>query len=271
VTPGLNEAAILGEFEDPAVIGGIAAMAIGNKNIAIGRNRHAGWPIEGIRAAPADAHLAKHHQHVAVLVELENLLSKNDARRIARRHAKYSLLVIDIADPQIALMVDHEPVRIDEHAGAEALEQLAGWIKLQDRRIGIAATETGGDARRHGVEAAMEDPNIAVAVDMHAYDLTPAAAIHALGQGRPALDKAIGIGQLSRLGVLRRLGVRSRCEARDEEHGGDERRSGSNRIRHSETFLQEALRFGSNLAPAGGMYAGFSSLGVRHISREARR
>jgi hypothetical protein len=37
-------------------------------------------------------------------------------------------------------------VRIDEHAAAEALEQLAGWIKLQDRRIGIAATETGGDA-----------------------------------------------------------------------------------------------------------------------------
>src|SRR5215467_9977599 len=194
VTPGLNEAAILGEFEDPAVIGGIAAMAIGNKNIAIGRNRHAGWPIEGIRAAPADAHLAKHHQHLAVLVELENLLSKNDARRIARRHAKYSLLVIDIADPQIALMVDGEPVRIDEHAAAEALEEPAGWIKLQDRRIGIAATETGGDAGRHGVEAAMEDPNIAIAVDMHADDLTPAAAIHALGQGRPALDKAIGIG-----------------------------------------------------------------------------
>ena len=198
-------------------------------------------------------------------------MSKNDARRIARRHAKYSLLVIDIADPQIALMVDREPVRIGKHAAAKALEQLAGWIKLQDRRIGIAATETGGDAGRHGVEAAMEDPNIAVAVDMHADDLAPAAAIHALGQGRPALDKAIGIGQLSRLGVSRRLGVRSRCEACNKEHGGNERRSGSNRIRHSETSVQKDLRFGSSLALAGGMYAGFSSVGVRHIPRVARR
>jgi len=52
-------------------------------------------------------------------------------------------------------------------------------IKLQDRRIGIAATEAGGDARRHRVEAAMEDPNIAVTVDMHPDDLTPTAAIMA--------------------------------------------------------------------------------------------
>ena len=64
-------------------------------------------------------------------------------------------------------MVDRKPVRIDKHSATKALEQLAGWIKLQDRRIGIAATETGGDAGRHGVEAAMEDPNIAVAVDMY--------------------------------------------------------------------------------------------------------
>src|SRR5215471_18003697 len=136
-------------------------------------------------------------------------------------------------------MVDREPVWIDKHAAAEALEQPAGWIKLQDRRIGIAATETGGDAGRHRIEAAMEDPNIAVAVDMHPDDLTPTAAIHALGQGRPAFDKAIGIGQLSRLGVLRRLSARSRCDARNKEHCRNEHRSGSSRIRHGETSLQK--------------------------------
>src|SRR5262249_25849709 len=84
VTPGLDEAAILGEFHDAAVARGIAAMAIGNKNIAIVRNRHAGRPVESIRALSADAHLAKHHQHLAVLIELENLLSKHDARSVAR-------------------------------------------------------------------------------------------------------------------------------------------------------------------------------------------
>ena len=40
VTPGLDEAAILGEFDDAAVIRDIAAVAIGNKNIAICRDRH---------------------------------------------------------------------------------------------------------------------------------------------------------------------------------------------------------------------------------------
>src|SRR5215510_12605225 len=84
VTPGLDEPAILGEFEDAAVARGIATMAIGNKNIAIGRNRYTGRPIEDICALAADAHLAKHHQHLAGLVELENLLSKNDARGVAR-------------------------------------------------------------------------------------------------------------------------------------------------------------------------------------------
>src|SRR5262245_51715302 len=164
---------------------------------------------------------------------------------------------MNIAGPQIALMVDREPVRIDKHAAAKALEQLAGWIKLQDGRIGIAATETGGDAGRHRVEAAMEDPNIAVAVDMHPDDLAPTAAIHALGQGRPAFDKTIGIGQLGRLRVLRRLRARSRCEARNEKYAGNEHRSGSSGIRHSETSLQRLKRFGSSWAPADGMYAAF--------------
>jgi len=96
VALGLDEAAILGEFEDAAVARGIATMAIGNKNIAIGRNRHTG---------PAD-----------------------------RRHLC--------------------------PCGRRPSCQ-ASSASCRSRR---AWTETGGDAGRHGVEAAMEDPNIAVAV-----------------------------------------------------------------------------------------------------------
>jgi hypothetical protein len=80
---------------------------------------------------------------------------------------------------------------------------------------------------------------------MHADDLTPMPAIHALGQGRPAFDKPIGIGELIRLGVLRRLGVRSRCEACNKERAGNKCRYGSSRIRHGETSLQSAIWFGS--------------------------
>jgi hypothetical protein len=126
-------------------------------------------------------------------------------------------------------------VRIGKHAAAKALEQLAGGIKLQDWRVGLAATDAGGDAGRHGIEAAVEDPNIAVAVDVHTDDLAKTAAIHAVEQRRPAFDKAIGIGQLSWLGVLRRLGARSRSEARNKNHSDNEHCSESSSARHSDS------------------------------------
>jgi hypothetical protein len=84
VTPGLDEPAILGEFEDAGIVRGIATMAVGNKDIAIRANRYAGRSIEGIYTTSAHAHFAQRHQHLAILVELENLLSKNDAHGIAR-------------------------------------------------------------------------------------------------------------------------------------------------------------------------------------------
>ena len=84
MTPGLNEPTILGEFEDAGIVRGIAAMAVGNKNIAICANRYAGRSIEGIYTTSAHAHFAQRHQHLAILVELENLLSKSDTSGIAR-------------------------------------------------------------------------------------------------------------------------------------------------------------------------------------------
>src|SRR5262249_14487350 len=155
--------------------------------------------------AAADAHLAKHHQDFAVLIELEDFLSEHGAGGIARRHAEHGVAVIDVAVPQIAVMGHRKTVRIANHAGAEALEQLAGGIELQDRRIGLAATDAGGAAGRYGVETAMENPDVAVAMDMNADDFAPAAAIHAWGQGRPVLRKAIGIGEFGWLGILRLL------------------------------------------------------------------
>src|SRR5260370_15564201 len=115
-------------------------MAIGDKNIAIGRHRDTGWTIESIRAAAADAQLAKHHQDPAVLVELEDFLTKHDAGGIACRHAEHGIAVINIADPQIAVRVHGKAVRIAKHADAESLKQLAGGIELQAWWVGLAAT-----------------------------------------------------------------------------------------------------------------------------------
>ena len=54
-------------------------------------------------------------------------------------------------DPDVAVAIDVDAVRKDEHARAEALHQLAGRIELQHRiEIGTAAAERlrGIDARR---------------------------------------------------------------------------------------------------------------------------
>src|SRR5215470_15660396 len=160
MAPGLDEPAVPGKFNDTAVIRLVRRMAVGDKNIAIGCHRDAGRTIESIRAAAADAHLAKHHQDLAALVELEDFLTKHGASGVACRHAEHGVAVIDIADPQIAVPVHGKAVRIAKHAGAEALEQLVRGIKLQDWRVGLAATDAGGAAGRHGVETAMEDPDV---------------------------------------------------------------------------------------------------------------
>jgi len=210
-------------------------MAIGDKNIPIGPHRDTGRTIESIAAAAADAHLAKHHQDLAVLVELEDFLTKHRAGGIACWHAEHGVAVVDVADPQTAVPVHGKAVRIAKHTGAESLEQLAGGIELQDRWVGLAASDAGRAAGRHGVETAVENPDVAVAVDMHTDDLSPAPAIHAWGQGRPILDKSIRIREVGWLGILRLLGKCSRCQA-GHEHPGEKDRTGL-RYRHHKTSL----------------------------------
>ena len=63
-------------------------------------------------------------------------------------------------------------------------------------------------ARGHRIEASVKDPNVAIAVDMHPDDLAPTAPIHAFGNGRPALDEPIRVGELGWLGVPSLLGLR---------------------------------------------------------------
>src|SRR5205814_7976590 len=49
MAPGFDEPAVPGKFKDTAVIRLVRRMAIGDKNIAIGRHRDTGRAIEGIR------------------------------------------------------------------------------------------------------------------------------------------------------------------------------------------------------------------------------
>src|SRR5260370_319293 len=139
VAPGLDEPAVLGKFNDTAVIRLIRRMAIGGQNIAIGGHRRAGRTVEN----------------------------------------------------------------------------------------------NPGAAGRHGVETTMENPDVAVAMDMNADDFAPAAAIHAWGQGRPVFHKAIGIGEVGWIGILRLLGACCRCQA-GHEHPGEKDHTGLRCRHHSE-------------------------------------
>src|SRR5580704_18476653 len=116
--PGLDELAVLVEFDDAGI--GVAAMPVADKDIAIGRDQHRRRRVELVRTAAGDALLAERHQHLAVRAELEDLVA-------------LAVLALAVGDPDIALRIDKNAVREHEHAGAEACDQLAGGIELEDR------------------------------------------------------------------------------------------------------------------------------------------
>src|SRR6266550_5039574 len=92
-------------------------------------------------------------------------------------------------------------MRISEQSHAKAPQKLTRRIELQNRRIRITPANAGGVAGRYRVEAPMKDPHVAVTIDMHPDDLPPAASVHALWKGRPALHEAIWIGKFGRFGI----------------------------------------------------------------------
>src|SRR5215510_5330454 len=76
-----------------------------------------------IRTTARDARRAQRHQHLAVRAELHDLLSALVALWGPVRGDS-------IGHPDVAVLVDIEPVRPDEHAAAEALDDRAVRIEL---------------------------------------------------------------------------------------------------------------------------------------------
>src|SRR5216684_3796734 len=70
LAPGLDELAGLVELDDAGV--GVAAVAVGNENVAIGRDQRRGGRVEFVRTAARNAGLAERQQHLAVGAELEH-------------------------------------------------------------------------------------------------------------------------------------------------------------------------------------------------------
>src|SRR5262245_41030299 len=180
LAPGGDELSGAREFHD-AVVPRLA-MTIRDKHIADGRNRNVARRREMIRTASLLSGRAERHQHLSVRAELDDDLATLVAfRRAVRGHG--------IGDPHVALRVDGEPVRPDEHAAAETLHDLAVRTELQ-YRIGFRVAALVAEARRIlEALAAHNGPDVpAIGIDR---DLADGAHRTSVRQLRPSFSDAI--------------------------------------------------------------------------------
>src|SRR6516164_9316348 len=117
LAPSLDELAVLVEFDDAGI--GVAAMPVADEDVAVGRDQHRRRRIEFVRTGAGDALLAERHQHLAVRAELEDLMA-------------LAVLALAVGDPDIALRIDENAVRENEHAGAKTGDEFARGIELED-------------------------------------------------------------------------------------------------------------------------------------------
>src|SRR5262249_47569395 len=124
LAPRRDEFPVLGEFHDAVVAG--SAMAVGDIDVAIGRDDDTARPVQEAGTVAGHSGLTQGHQHLALRAEFDN-------------HVALAVLRALVGYPHIALVVDIKAMRLVEHVGAERPDELAGGIELLDRwnhRIG---------------------------------------------------------------------------------------------------------------------------------------
>src|SRR5262245_12966789 len=171
LAPGLDVGAILGELEDAIV--GARAVSLRNEDVAVGRNVDVSRLIEGVGGAriAGDARLAQRHQYLAVLAELDDGLA-------------FAAFRDRVRDPNVAVTIDVEAVRIVHHAAAEFGLHVAVGIELHDRIERRATAVLRGTA--------VERPQaLTVGIDLDADGRAPGPPRRQL---RPILLQLIRIG-----------------------------------------------------------------------------
>ena len=175
------------------------AVAFRDEDVAVRIGDHVIRLIErrGIRrlAGHVAAGLAERQQHLAIGAELDHLVADHLGRH--RRQRRISGLAgpagrqvaLTVGHPDVAVAIDVDAVREDEHALAEARDHLAALVELEDgleRRHFILGAIPAGIRR-----APLGDPDAAaVLVDVDRARRSPGAA---LGQLRPAFNRVVRI------------------------------------------------------------------------------
>src|SRR3954470_3432455 len=230
LAPLLDELAGLVELQDPVVAG---AVSFANEDVAVrcGDDVVRLIKIVGRRRA---ARLAEREQHFAVGAELEDLVALGRAGprtdRAARRGAapasgfsagrfrtaaacaraalRQRRIVLAVGDPHVAVAIDMDAVREDQHAGGEAFHQLAAGVEFHHRRD---VHDLAGRAIETAVQAAaLRYPDrLAVLVDVDGARRSPRAAF---GELEVVLDGGVWVGRV--VGGLNVLRARGRNEQR---------------------------------------------------------
>src|SRR5439155_1153280 len=149
-------------------------VTIGDEDLAAAVHHDVGRRDEGVRTGFADARLPERQQQLAVAIELEDLeASALDLPRFVEGTA--------VGDPDVALGVDVQAVRLQEHSRPEALHELARSVEHQHRDLSpafVAFLPCGPSRRRRS----MQHPQITVRVDVGVGQLAPGKP---LGKVRP--------------------------------------------------------------------------------------
>ena len=134
----------------------LTAVSLRNQDVAVGREDDVAWLVQRLRRIARRPAFANGHQQLAVRTEFEDLVA------FALRVWKFRELLRRgrtlVSHPDVAVLVHLKAVRENHHACAEALDDFAGWIELENRVDGrsgagiSAAAVVRPDAFAVGIE-----------------------------------------------------------------------------------------------------------------------
>ena len=201
--------------------GQLPPVAVSDVDGAVGGNHHVARLVERVTPGRADAGCAQRHQQFAVRAELHGHVALALAVGIGAVRA------LRVGDPDVAVGIDVQPVRLNHEPGSEAGDEVSRRVEFQH---GVQ-----GEAGAGVAAAALRDPDVApVPVHVDASGGSPRPAARQL---RPPANGDIRIrGVILRRDIGLRGGRASRADERTEgERQRQEERGGSER-HHAEPY-----------------------------------
>ena len=167
--------AVGGELDDPVVA--VCGVAVSHEDASVGGDEDIVRLVEGVPRASGDPRPPERHEELPVRAELLGGVAVR-SRLVAAR----------VGDPDVAGVVQVDPVRPDELAGAPPAQDVAVLVELEDdveplgaRHVRVAAV----------LPAAVDRPDrLSVRGDLHRARRPPAPPV---GERREVLEGVVGV------------------------------------------------------------------------------